>query len=102
MIGPSWAEEFSRRSDGHDEVRYEICEAIRQGRTLLPVTIGRARVPESHEIPADLVPVLDGEAYELLEDRLWEPTLAVLLDDLARALDGSGHLAQDRDRRGAT
>lgn len=90
VIGPSWAEEFSRRSDGRDEVRYEICEAIRQGRTLLPVTIGRARVPEPHEIPADLAPVLDGETYELLEDRLWEPTLAVLLDDLARALAGSG------------
>lgn len=91
LIGPHWADELERRSEGQDEVRYEIAEALRRGAILLPVTLGRAEVPDRSALPPDIAALVDHEVYELGEDRLWRPTVKILFGDLEAALE-------DRDR----
>ena len=86
LIGPGWLEEIEKRAEIEDEVRYEIGSALSRGTAVVPVTVGQARVPDRDSLPPDIAPIADQEVNQLGEDRLWRPTLAILLDDLAAAL----------------
>ena len=86
LIGPQWLAEFAKRTEGRDEVRYEIAEAIRRGMILLPVTLGSTQLPERRFLPEDVASLTDAEAYQLGEDKYWRPTLDVLIRDLEQAL----------------
>lgn len=99
LIGPQWLEQFEKRTEGRDEVRYEIAEAIRRGLILLPVTLGGTQLPERRLLPEDIAPLTDEEAYQLGEDKYWRPTLTVLIRDLEQAL--GTERAEDRDGEGA-
>ena len=86
LIGPSWVAELERLRDEPDEVRYEIAAAIERGKLILPVTLGSVTVPSRRALPQDIASLLDQEVYQLGEDRMWRPTVDVLIGDLAAAL----------------
>jgi hypothetical protein len=86
LIGPSWLRQIKKRSATEDHVRYEIGVALAHGTIIVPVTVGRARVLDRKVLPPDIAALADQQVYQLGDDRLWRPTVAILLDDLAVAL----------------
>ena len=68
VIGPQWLELRDARGqrrldDDNDVVRWEIAEALRMGKTVIPVTVDNARIPSAAELPADIarLPALQGQ-----------------------------------------
>jgi hypothetical protein len=90
LIGESWLEELNTRLTAQDEVRYEIAEALRLGKLVVPVTLGaRTSVPDRTQLPGDIAALVDGEAILLLEDRGWKPTVQALIEAIAVEFDVS-------------
>lgn len=83
LIGPEWLNEMRRRADRSDQVRYELAEAIRLDKLIVPATLGHTELPSRDELPDEIAPVADEEAYPLLEDKAWFPTLEILIKDIA-------------------
>jgi uracil-DNA glycosylase len=74
MIGPQWLtavdESGSRRLDQwNDFVRIEIASALKQGKLVIPVLVGRARMPTPAELPEDLTALARRNAVELSHQR---------------------------------
>lgn len=70
MIGPLWAsmkdESGERRLDQwNDFVRIEIASALKQNKLVIPVLVGRARIPSPNDLPDDLKPLARRNAIEL-------------------------------------
>ncbi len=86
VISPSWLEELKKREGLKDQVVYEITEALRRGKQLLPVAVERAKAPDVEELPNEIRALADQQAYELGTDRMWRPTLETLLDDLSNVM----------------
>ncbi len=70
VIGATWAE--AADSDGarrlmleDDFVRIEIESAIRQGKLIVPVLVGGAKMPRSADLPTELHPIMRRNAVEL-------------------------------------
>jgi hypothetical protein len=86
LIGSSWLREIKKRSAMEDEVRYEIAAALRRGTIIVPVTVGRTRVPHRSALPPDIALLADQQVYQLGEGSLWRPIIEIHLSDLATAL----------------
>jgi hypothetical protein len=72
MIGSGWLvkDQYGRTrlSDPEDHVRLEIVAALKRRRaTVIPVLVQGAQMPQPHEVPQDLVPLLRRNAFELRE-----------------------------------
>ncbi len=70
MIGPQWTtindEAGQRRLDQwNDFVRIEIASALRQNKLVIPVLVGRARMPSPDQLPQDLKSLARRNAIEL-------------------------------------
>ena len=56
LIGPAWLsvsnEQGRRLEQADDFVRYELAAALAQGKRLIPVLVGGARMPNVNELPA--------------------------------------------------
>ena len=70
VIGPIWAaaanDEGARRLMLEDDfVRIEIEAAIRQGKTVVPVLVGGAKMPRTADLPITLHPITRRNAVEL-------------------------------------
>lgn len=70
MIGPHWLnatdERGERRLDQwNDFVRIEIASALQQGKFIVPVLVGRARMPSPKDLPDDLQGLARRNAVEL-------------------------------------
>ena len=86
VIGPQWLAEFEQRSASDDPVRYEIAQALLLDKIIIPVTVDRAPLPHSGDLPDDIAALNDAQGYELGVDVMWRPTLGKLLDDLSDLL----------------
>jgi uracil-DNA glycosylase family 4 len=74
MIGPQWLssvdESGNRRLDQwNDFVRIEIATALKQNKMVIPVLVGRARMPSPAELPEDLIALARRNALELSHQR---------------------------------
>ena len=74
MIGPQWltaADEAGERRLDHwnDFVRIEIASALKQGKLVIPVLVGRARMPTPAELPEDLIALARRNAIEVSHQR---------------------------------
>ena len=74
MIGPTWLtaidDDGERRIDQwNDFVRIEIASALRQKKLVIPVLVGRAKMPTPPMLPEDLQPLARRNAIELSHQR---------------------------------
>jgi uracil-DNA glycosylase family 4 len=74
VIGPSWLtltdETGARRLDQwNDFVRIEIASALNQNKLVIPVLVGRARMPSPAQLPDDLAALCRRNAFELSHQR---------------------------------
>jgi DNA polymerase len=74
VIGPQWLnitdETGARRLDqGNDFVRLEIATAFNKGKTVIPVLVGKARMPAPNMLPEDIAPLSRRNAIELSHER---------------------------------
>lgn len=98
VIGSEWTTSTGpdgvRRLDLDDDyVRQEVVAALDSGRPVVPVLVGESRMPEAHELPADLRPLLKRQAFSV-RDVAWSDDV----DGLVRRL--RGEVAPGRHRRG--
>lgn len=72
LIGRRWLERDpsgSRRiDDPEDSLRAEITTAIRLRLKMVPLLVAGAAVPERHELPPDVAPVVDWQALRVDDD----------------------------------
>lgn len=74
VIGPNWIgisdESGVRRLDQwNDFVRVEIASALQQNKLIIPVLVGRARMPNPSQLPDDIVGLARRNAIELSHER---------------------------------
>lgn len=86
VIGSEWAtltgSDGIRRLDLQDDyVRQEVAAALASGRPVVPVLVGDSRMPEAHELPAELRPLLKRQAIAV-RDVAWNDDV----DSLVRRL----------------
>lgn len=74
IIGPHWLDAKDdggqRRLDNpHDYVRMELARALDRDIRVYPVLVGGAKMPPQGQLPPDLQPLCERQAYELSESR---------------------------------
>lgn len=89
VIGPEWLrasnEWGQRRIDLEDDwVRHEIEKALQDKKDILPVLVGRARLPPAKGLPESIVSLLERQAVEI-RDQFWDHDVLLVVNKL-RAL----------------
>jgi formylglycine-generating enzyme required for sulfatase activity len=86
VIGPGWLD--ARLDDGRrrlddpaDWVRLEIVRALSREITVIPVTVGGAKLPQKSELPEELRPLLDYHAVTVTTNS-FRSDMAGLLNDI--------------------
>ncbi len=74
VIGPAWltcTDDAGERRlhQWNDFVRIEIASALKHNKLVIPVLVGRARMPSPHDLPDDLHPLCRRNAVELSHQR---------------------------------
>jgi uracil-DNA glycosylase family 4 len=74
VIGPSWltvADDSNRRrlDQWDDFVRIEIASALKQNKLVIPVLVGRARMPSPADLPEDIAGLARRNAVEISHQR---------------------------------
>ena len=89
IIGPKWlaaAGEDGRRrlDDERDFVRFEVADALRQDKRVIPILVNDTPLPKAAELPDDLQPLLVCQALHLADARFNRDAA-----DLIQALGGA-------------
>ncbi len=74
VIGPQWIHSANddgtrRLDDWNNFVRIEIASAIRMNKVVIPVLVGRARMPAHKDLPEDIAALARRNAFELSHQR---------------------------------
>ena len=74
VIGPIWTsitdDQGKRRLENwNDFVRIELASALKQGKLVIPVLVGRATMPAPRDLPDDLAPLVRRNAIEITHQR---------------------------------
>ena len=74
IIGPEWAgpaddDGVTRINQPNDWVRVELETALKRNIRVIPVLMRNASLPDQHEIPESLHPLLNRQAYEISNKR---------------------------------
>ena len=90
LIGPKWLSTAStdgrrRLDDERDFVRFEVAEALRQGKRVIPILVNDTPMPNAADLPGDLQPLLFCQALPLADARFNRDAT-----DLIQALGGAG------------
>ncbi len=83
MIGPQWVDikddKGQRRLDQwNDFVRIEISSALRQKKVVIPVLVGRAKMPAPSELPEDLLLFARRNALELTQQHFAQDVMKLV------------------------
>jgi pterin-4a-carbinolamine dehydratase len=83
LIGRKWlrsADQFGRRllDVESDWVRTEIRCALASGKTVIPVVVGGARLPDAQALPEVLRPLLERQCHEVRDE--WQTDVDALID----------------------
>lgn len=86
IIGPDWLVKSPetgrpRLENPDDWVRNEVRMALDQGKTVIPVLVQNAEMPDPADVPPDLRALCDQNAIELRPDR-FKGSLGILIDRL--------------------
>ena len=89
LIGPNWltaADEHGRRrlDDPADFVRIEIQTALERRIRTVPVLVNHALMPQEHQLPDALKPLIRRQAAELTDTR-WASDIGALVEKIKRA-----------------
>jgi len=97
VIGPGW--HLARKEDGTDRlndpedwVRLEIATALKRTACFIPITVGGARLPLSHNLPEDLKTLAERQARELRDGDTWDGDMALLIRRIASELGGRSRM----------
>jgi len=95
LIGPSWMELLSHKTEGDDDyVREEIAFALKQGINVIPVRVGREdrmpALPRANDLPPDIRDLVGHEKHDLIHESL-SRNLAELID-LIHSIEHKPHL----------
>ena len=82
VIGKGWASEVERLDDPEDWVRREIVEALSDTRTVVPVVLDDAELPDIDAVPPELAALLQRQSYRIDSSHL-ERDIDGLLEDLS-------------------
>jgi hypothetical protein len=83
VLGPRWVEALQRRSpDAEDFVRHEIRAALARGIPVVPVLVGGAGMPSMEELPPELAPLRQRNAFAIRDER-FDDDVARLGDAIA-------------------
>ena len=82
MIGPQWLAELQARGGGNDYVRYELEEALRQDRRIIPLLVNGAKMPEPEDLPESLTQLTEIHAFDVSDARFRSD-----MEELLRRLD---------------
>lgn len=90
LIGPKWLSTAGtdgrrRLDDERDFVRFEVAEALRQGKRVIPILVNDTPMPNAADLPGDLQPLLVCQALPLADARFNRDAT-----DLIQALGGAG------------
>jgi DNA polymerase len=93
VIGPAWLtaadNSGQRRLDQWDDfVRIEIASALKQNKLVIPVLVGRARMPSPAQLPEDLAALARRNAIEISHQR-FNDDIQRLVDAIKKALPAS-------------
>lgn len=87
VIGPHWLDASNaqgrRLAQADDFVRYELASALAQGKRLIPVLVGGARMPASSDLPATIAELARRQAHEL-DDHRFQLDLDALIRQIER------------------
>lgn len=89
VMGPRWltianSEGRRRLDDPEDFVRWEIREAFRRGKRVIPVLVDGAPLPGARELPPDLAPLAGLQAHTVTHAR-FEKDVETLIEKVGRA-----------------
>ncbi|MFC7616113.1 hypothetical protein ACFQV2_24230 [Actinokineospora soli] len=79
VIHREWLADLRDREGGLDWVHHELATALARGVPVLPVLLAGARLPEAHELPADLADLAKCQAYALRFGQ-WEHGVRALIE----------------------
>jgi TIR domain len=68
VIGPQWLSETTKRAAENDWVRIEVETALRLRRYILPVLVGRTRMPKADRLPESIQPITSLNAFRVRDD----------------------------------
>lgn len=85
LIGPQWetvrdAQGNVRLDDSRDWVRLEIATALQRGIMVVPVLVERTQMPSEAQMPEDLRPMLDRQAFVLNLDHGFDQGMRDLVE----------------------
>ena len=87
LIGPGWLNASNaqgRRLDQADDfVRYELASALAEGKRVVPLLVGGARMPASGDLPPAIAELAHRQAHEL-DDRSFQLDLDALIRQIER------------------
>jgi TIR domain len=100
ILGPGWLTASTdagerRLDDAEDYVRLELSRALRRGIPVVPVLVGRARLPAAEELPPDLAELSRRQSV-ILRDETWHADV----QGLVRSLRGEPDVPTPRRRGG--
>ena len=86
LIGPRWltavTEAGTRRlDDPNDLIRLEIATGLKRDIRVIPALVGGAKLPAETDLPEDIRPLVQRQAYELSDHR-WSADCQRLMSDL--------------------
>src|SRR5262245_43251976 len=92
VIGPEWLrtsnEWGERRIDQEgDGVCREVETALRDNKDILPVLVGRAKLPPADRLPKSIARLTDRKAVEI-RDSFWDHDAQLVLEKLRTAVSG--------------
>ncbi|WP_291993442.1 CHASE2 domain-containing protein [Candidatus Accumulibacter sp. ACC003] len=97
LIGPAWLsahnEQGRRLEQADDFVRYELAEALKQRKRVIPVLVGGARMPDVKELPAALGALARHQAQPL-DDTRFQLDLDALIRSIEQRPSLLGQFAQ--------
>jgi len=84
VIGPEWLrasnEWGQRRIDLEDDwVRHEIEKALQDKKDILPVLVGRAKLPPAKGLPESIVSLIERQVVEI-RDQFWDHDVLLVVD----------------------
>lgn len=93
VIGPEWLrtsnEWGQRRIDLEDDwVRHEIEKGLQDKKDILPVLVGRAKLPPAKGLPESIASLLERQAVEI-RDQFWDHDVLLVADKLRALVSGS-------------
>ncbi|SAK56805.1 CHASE2 domain protein [Caballeronia arationis] len=87
VVGTAWLSMLNERAanGATDFVRWEVAEALRQKKRIIPVLVDGAQLPDAHELPADVAELANLQSMPLKRDTRDRDIAAI-----AAQLEGTG------------